>query len=75
MRNTLRWLLVALSLFVAILALGSILFSIGELRNSGERASGDEYSIIRNDLTGIRNKEDLEDDFLRQRLIASIRQR
>lgn len=70
MRKTLRWLLVALSLFVAILALGSILFSIGELRNSGERASGAEYSIIRNALTGIRTKEDLEDDFLRQRLIA-----
>ena len=70
MRKTLRWLLVVLSFSVAALALGSILFSLGELRNSGERASGAEYSIIRNALTGIRTKEDLKDDFLRQRLIA-----
>jgi hypothetical protein len=70
MRKTLRWLLVVLSFSVAALALGSILFSIGEMRNSGERASGAEYSIIRNALTGIRTKEDLKDDFLRQRLIA-----
>jgi len=70
MRKTLGWLLVVLSFSVAALALGSVLFSIGELRNSGERASGAEYSIIRNALTGIRTKDDLRDDFLRQRLIA-----
>jgi hypothetical protein len=70
MRKTLGWLLVVMSLLVAVLALGSALFSIGELRNSGERASGAEYSIVRNALAGIKTKEDLKDDFLRQRLIA-----
>ncbi len=73
MRKTLRWLLVILSFSIAILAMGSILFSVGALRSSGERASGAEYSILRNALLGIESKDDMDDLFLRQRLLALYR--
>jgi len=73
MRKTLRWLLVILSFSIAILAMGSILFSVGAMRSSGERASGAEYSILRNALLGIESKDDMDDLFLRQRLLALYR--
>lgn len=70
MRKTLRALVVVLSFLVAVVAIGSFVFKLGELRTSGERSSGAEYSILRNALIGLQTKNDLQDQFLRDRLIA-----
>lgn len=73
MRKTLRVLLAILSVGIAVLAIISFVYRLGDARTSGERSSGAEYSILRNALISIRSKDDLQDQFLRDRLLALYR--
>ncbi len=70
MRKTLRGLVAVISIIVAILAIVSFVYRLGDLRTSGERSSGAEYSILRNALMSLQTAGDLQDQFLRERLIA-----
>jgi hypothetical protein len=73
MRKTLRILVAVLSILVAALAIVSLFFRIGELKTSGERASGAEYSILRNELMAIQTKDSLKDQLFRDKLVALYR--
>jgi len=70
MRKTLRGLVAVVSIIVAVLAIVSFVYRLGDLRTSGERSSGAEYSILRNALMSLQTAGDLQDQFLRERLIA-----
>lgn len=70
MRKTLRVIMVIMSILVAVFALASLAYRLGGARSSGERSSGAEYSILRNALISMQTKDDLQDQFLRNRLIA-----
>ncbi|MFA6365771.1 MAG: hypothetical protein WCX13_01100 [Candidatus Hydrogenedentales bacterium] len=70
MRKTLRGLVAVISIIVAVLAIVSFVYRLGDLRTSGERSSGAEYSILRNALMSLQTEGDLQDQFLRERLIA-----
>ena len=73
MRKTLRILVAVLSILVAALAIFSLFFRIGELKTSGERSSGAEYSILRNELMAMQTKESLNDQLFRDKLVALYR--
>ena len=73
MRKTLRVLVAVLSILVAALAIFSLFFRIGELKTSGERSSGAEYSILRNELMALQTKDNLRDQLVRDKLIALYR--
>ena len=73
MRKTLRILVAVLSILVAALAIFSLFFRIGELKTSGERSSGAEYSILRNELMAMQTKDDLRDQLFRDKLVALYR--
>jgi len=70
MRKTLRALVAIASILVAILAIFSFFYRLGDMRTSGERSSGAEYSILRNALMSLQSKKDLQDPALRDRLLA-----
>lgn len=70
MRKTLRVIMAIMSVLVAVFAFASLVYRLGEARSSGERSSGAEYSILRNALISMQTKESLQDQFLRNRLIA-----
>lgn len=70
MRKTLQALVAAISIFVAVLAIILFVYRLGEVRTSGERSSGAEYSILRNALMSIQTNNDMQDQSLRDRLIA-----
>lgn len=73
MRKTLRILVAVLSILVAVLAAFSLFLRIGELKTSGERSSGAEYSILRNELMAMQTKDGLRDQLFRDKLIALYR--
>ena len=73
MRKTLRILVAVLSILVAALAIFSLFFRIGELKTSGERSSGAEYSILRNELMAMQTKDNLRDQLFRDKLVALYR--
>lgn len=73
MRKTLRILVAVLSILVAALAIFSLFFRIGELKTSGERSSGAEYSILRNELMAMQTKDSLRDQLFRDKLVALYR--
>jgi len=70
MRKTLRVIMAIMSVLVAAFAFASLVYRLGEARSSGERSSGAEYSILRNALISMQTKENLQDQFLRNRLVA-----
>ena len=70
MRKTLRVVMAVVSVLVAVFAFASLVYRLGEARSSGERSSGAEYSILRNALISMQTKDSLQDQFLRNRLIA-----
>lgn len=70
MRKTLRVFMAIATGLVIILAVVAFIYRLGDLRNSGERTSGAEYSILRNALMPLQTRSDLQDRFLRDRLIA-----
>ncbi|HWR10693.1 MAG TPA: hypothetical protein VN445_02625 [Rectinemataceae bacterium] len=70
MRKTLRGLVAVISIIVAVLAIVSFVYRLGDLRTSGERSSGAEYSILRNALMSLQTEAELQDRFLRERLMA-----
>ena len=70
MRKTLRVIMAIMSVLVAVFAFASLVYRLGEARSSGERSSGAEYSILRNALISMQTKESLQDQFLRNRLVA-----
>jgi len=70
MRKTLRALVAGISVLVAILAIFSFIYRLGEIRTSGERSSGAEYSILRNALMSLQTRIDMQDPGLRNRLVA-----
>ncbi len=57
----------------AALAIFSLFFRIGELKTSGERSSGAEYSILRNELMAMQTKDNLRDQLFRDKLVALYR--
>ena len=73
MRKTLRILVAVLSILVAALAIFSLFFRIGALKTSGERSSGAEYSILRNELMAMQTKDSLRDQLFRDKLVALYR--
>jgi hypothetical protein len=70
MKKTLRIAVAIASVLVAMLIVSMFILRIGQARTSGERSSGAEYSILRNVFIGIQNQGDLQDTFIRNRLIA-----
>ncbi len=70
MRKTLRALVAIVSILVAVLAIVSFFYRLGDMRTSGERSSGAEYSILRNTLMSLQTERDLADPALRARLLA-----
>jgi hypothetical protein len=70
MKKTLRIAVAIASLVVAVLVISMVVLRIDRAKTSGERSSGAEYSILRNVFIGIQNQGDLQDSFIRNRLIA-----
>lgn len=70
MRKKLRVAIGILSLVAVAFTIISFIFRLNEAKSSGELASGAEYSILRNAITSITAKEDFQDRFTRDRLLA-----
>lgn len=70
MRKKLRVAIGILSLVAVAFTIISFIFRLGEIKASGELASGAEYSILRNAVVSITTKEDFQDRFIRDRLLA-----
>lgn len=70
MRKKLRIAIGILSLVAVAFTVTSFIFRLTEVKTSGELASGAEYSILRNAVISITSKEDFQDRFIRDRLLA-----
>ena len=70
MRKKLRVTIGILSLVAVAFTIISFIFRLSEIKASGELASGAEYSILRNAVASITTKEDFQDRFIRDRLLA-----
>lgn len=70
MRKKLRVAIGILSLVAAAFTIISFIFRLSEIKASGELASGAEYSILRNAVVSVTTKEDFQDRFIRDRLLA-----
>lgn len=70
MRKKLRVAIGILSLVAVAFTIISFIFRLNEIKASGELASGAEYSILRNAVASTATKEDFQDRFTRDRLLA-----
>lgn len=70
MRKKLRVAIGILSLVAVAFTIISFIFRLNEIKASGELASGAEYSILRNAVASTATKEDFQDRFIRDRLLA-----